>query len=372
MRLLFFIYSLSGGGAERVTANLANYWAQQGWEIIIATLASTDQDTYELSPSIKRIALDLAKASSGKLDGVRANIQRVHAVRRVLKTFKPDVAIGIMDSASVILALASAGLPKLVTIGTEHIHPPRQKRGGGWNVVRYVTYRQLDAVVALTQRTAAWIAAHTLARRTPVIPNPIQWPLPTREPHVDPNTVCSVGRKMLLAVGRLDKQKGFDWLLEAFSGLAARHPTWDLVIIGEGSERTQLEKHIRNSSLGARILLPGWVGNLADWYASADIYVMSSRYEGFPNTLVEACAHGLPVISFDCETGPADIIRDKIDGLLVETGNVIELRVALDCLMVDGAWRRQLGARSLEMRERLSITRVAGMWETLFEELRVD
>jgi glycosyltransferase involved in cell wall biosynthesis len=162
----------------------------------------------------------------------------------------------------------------------------------------------------------------------------VQYPLPVAEPVLAPESLISAERKLLLAVGRLDVQKGFDLLLESFAQLLSRYPTWDLVILGEGSQRTALADQLIRLGLQGRAKLPGLAGNIGDWYSRADLYVMSSRFEGFPNTLAEAMAHGCPPISFDCDTGPRDLIRHEYDGLLVEAnGDVLALTQALDRLM---------------------------------------
>lgn len=122
---------------------------------------------------------------------------------------------------------------------------------------------------------------------------------------------------MLLAVGRLVEGKGFGPLIETFSRLAQDFPDWMLVILGEGPDREALEHQVQSVGLVGRIRLPGQAGNASRWYKAADLYVMSSRSEGFPNTLIEAMTHGLPTASFDCDTGPRNIIHHGMDGLLV-------------------------------------------------------
>jgi len=124
-------------------------------------------------------------------------------------------------------------------------------------------------------------------------------------------------RRIVLAVGRFTKVKGFDLLIKAFAGIAIAYADWDLVILGEGPERSDLEAQVEALGLGHRVKLPGRAGNMPDWYARADLFVMSSHFEGFPLVLVEAMAHGCPAVSFDCDTGPRDIIRDEMDGRLV-------------------------------------------------------
>jgi glycosyltransferase involved in cell wall biosynthesis len=369
MRLLIFIYSMGSGGAERVSSSLANYWANKGWEITIITLAPQSLDFYELHPAIKRIALDLADESDNILAGLWQNIRRSVALRRVLHQVQPDIALGMMTTANVLLALAALGLPSLRSIGAEHTHPPQIPLGYIWETLRRHTYGLLDAVTALSGESKDWIKTNTNAQRVTVIPNAVTWPLPGQEPRIIPSTTYRSERQLLLAVGRLDAGKGFDWLIEAFSNLADKHPGWDLVILGEGILRATLEGQVRKSGLEHRIFLPGRAGNISEWYESADLFVMSSRFEGFPMTLVEAMAHGLAAVSFDCNTGPRDIIRHELDGLLVPLGNVAELTAALDRLINDTLIRQRFAERAIEVRERFSMERIAGMWEKLFKEI---
>ena len=369
MKLLIFIHSLSSGGAERVTANLANHWAVKGWKITVVTLAPLTLDFYELHPAVKRIALELAGDSGNALAGLAQNLRRVLALRRVLRQIQPDIALGMMTGANVLLALAAWSLSTVRTIGSERVHPPQNPLGTLWAGLRRCTYGRLDAVTALTGESADWLKARTSAQRVPVIPNAAAWPLPSHAPRMSPDLLCSSGRHLLLAVGRLDMQKGFNWLIESFSVLAKKYSTWDLVILGEGPLRAILEGQVRAAELEKRVFLPGRAGNMGEWYERADLYVMSSRFEGFPNTLVEAMAYGLPAVSFDCDTGPRDIIRHEVDGLLVLPGDVVTLTAALDRLMGDAALRKQFAERAVEVRERFSKERIAGMWEELFEEI---
>jgi glycosyltransferase involved in cell wall biosynthesis len=172
----------------------------------------------------------------------------------------------------------------------------------------------------------------------------------------------------LLGVGRLSEEKDFSTLIKVFGELAAYHPDWDLVIVGGGPECERLGALIIELGLSERVFLPGVVGNLGEWYGRSDLYVMTSRFEGFPNTLAEALAHGLPAVSFDCDTGPRDIIRNELDGLLVAPGDMSALRLALDRVMGDNLLRMRFAERSVEARERFSIERVAGLWEALFRK----
>ena len=188
---------------------------------------------------------------------------------------------------------------------------------GFWQRLRRWTYPKAARVVALTSGTAAWIETHVPGSRLAVIPNPVHWPLPQAEPRKQPEP--RPGRRRLLAVGRLHQDKGFDLLIQAFKQLASAHPDWDLVILGEGGERAALEAQLRQSGMQDRVWMPGRVGNVGDWYASADLYVLTSRFEAcrircsnpwpaawppFVSIAIQGRARSCAMASMACWCGP--------------------------------------------------------------------
>jgi len=372
VRLLFVIHSLGLGGAERVTATLANHWAGQGWHVTIVTVDGETTDFYPLAPSVRRCRLALAGESRDSLHAVMANGRRAVALRRVLRAERPTVAVAIMPSANVLLALAARGL-RIPTIGSERIHPPQLPLGRLWATARRFLYGRLDRVVAQTGTTRDWLAAHTALpiERIAVIGNPVSGPVARlgSDRAADVPVARPRGRRTLLAVGRLVRQKGFDRLIEAFATLAPQHPDWGLVILGEGPERGSLEALVRARGLSERVLLRGVVADVGAWYAECDLFALTSRFEGFPNTLLEAMAHGCAVVAMDCETGPREIVRDRIDGRLVAEGDQHSLVEALSALMGDAAERERLAEAAVAVRERFSLARIAGEWEALFDAL---
>jgi glycosyltransferase involved in cell wall biosynthesis len=370
MRILFFIPSLDGGGAERVTAALANYWASRGWDVTLVTLESTSVDRYPVRQEIRRVALGLTSTSSSVVDGLVENSRRIGALRRVLRELRPDVAVALMSTCSVLLGCAAAGITGVVTIGAERVYPPLMPLGRGWGWMRSRTYRFLDTVVVQTEKTAEWVRRHTNAARIAVIPNAVQWPLPDTPPRVSPDSVGRPGNRRLVAAGRLEHQKGFDLLIDAFAEIAPSVPEWELCIAGAGSLRGELERHIRAANLEDRVFLAGRVGNMADWYETSDAFVTSSRFEGFPNTLLEAMAYGLPVVAFDCDTGPSDIIAHEENGLLVPVGDRVALARTLKRLLSDQDLRQALRERAVDVRTRFSFEAIAGQWETTFCDLQ--
>jgi glycosyltransferase involved in cell wall biosynthesis len=181
--------------------------------------------------------------------------------------------------------------------------------------------------------------------------------------------VVSCTEKSLFA---LVPQKGFDLLIAAFAACVDRFPGWELVIVGEGPARAELQAQIDMLGLRERVLLAGRAGNIGDWYQRAQVYILSSRYEGMPNALLEAMCHGLPVIGVDCETGPREIIRHGADGWLVPPNDAGALAEGIATLMADEALRQRLGAGALGVRHRYSLAAVAAEWASFLADLFAD
>ena len=170
-------------------------------------------------------------------------------------------------------------------------------------------------------------------------------------------------------MGRLTYQKGFDVLLRAFATIAKKHPGWQLLILGEGEMRPELERLRDDLELTNRALMPGLYNPPFPLLKQSQLFVLSSRYEGFGNALIEAMGCGVAVISTDCPSGPAEIIRDGENGLLVPTEDVEALATAMDRLMTDEAERNRLAARAIEVKERFSLERTLDSWESLLESI---
>ncbi len=369
MKKLIFIHSLSSGGAERVAVHLAEHWYQCGHQVIVVTVADTEHDFYTLSAGIHRFCLNSAVPSQNSIRGFINNYQRINLLRKILRKEQPDIAISLMSRANIILSISALGLKSLVTIGSERIYPPKLPLGKYWEILRNKMYGHLTAVVAQTQESTQWLKQHTQAKTVVTIPNFVVWPLPETDHLIKPESIGVPHYKRILAVGRLVEQKGFALLIDVFCRLAEVFPEWELVILGEGPLREQLTEQINQSNCKHRIFLPGSVGNVGQWYEHADIYVMSSLFEGFPNTLIEAMSYGVPVISFDCDTGPRDIIRHNEDGLLVPVGSTAELFKSLQLLMLSTTKRTHFSRRAITVRQSYSPDNVINQWQQLIDGL---
>jgi glycosyltransferase involved in cell wall biosynthesis len=198
-----------------------------------------------------------------------------------------------------------------------------------------------------------------------VIPNPVA-AAPVR---AATSASAKERERTVIAMGRLSREKGFDLLLEAFSRIAGRHPGWQLKILGEGPLRTDLEAQAAGLNLGDRVQFTGAVSEPYSILSCAGLFVFSSRFEGFGNALCEAMACGLPVVSFDCPSGPREIVRDGVDGVLVPAENIGELAAAMDRLMSDPQERMHLASKAPEVIERFGLKRVLHLWTQLFEQL---
>jgi len=360
--VFFLVSSMEGGGAERVAALLSNHWAEQGHKVtLIPTFSGRGECLYPLD---SRVRLDyLADRVRSRSRSWFNKMRRFIVLRRMIQESRPDVIVSFLPHVNVAALLVSWGL-RIPVVVSERTYPPAMPLGSGLELLRKLTYSRATRVVVQTQQALQWLKGYGPRVRGRVIHNPVVYPLPCVEPVVESGSVVPSTRHVALAVGRLGEEKGFKQILAAFSTLASQYPDWDLIILGEGSEREALEQQRGRLGLKNRVHLPGRVGNLGDWYARADLYVMSSRFEGFPNTLLEAMAYGLPAVSFDCETGPSDIIRDGVDGYLVSTDEGAPgLAKAMNTLMQDETMRKRMGEEAIAVRERFSARRVMAEWD---------
>lgn len=368
MKLALVISSLGGGGAERVMTVLANAWADGGNEVTLITLASQRGDRYLLDPSVRRIALDVAGSSSHALRALGNNVVRIRALRRAIEVCGPDAVISFVTRTNVLTLLAATGLRVPVIVSERTFLPGERWVNGIWRMLYAPLYRRAASVVVQTRRCATAMEA-VLGRPVCVIPNPLP-PVPANESSsTNPSPTCTApigdGHRTLLAVGRLSPEKGFDLLIEAFAQVSGRHPDWNLKILGEGMLRDALMQMIATRGAAGRISMPGFDRHVRESMRRSDLFVLSSNFEGFPNALLEAMAEGLACVSFDCETGPRELIRHGENGWLVPAQDVPGMVVALDTLMQDDGLRERLGTRAREVRSLYSLAGIIGQWDAL-------
>lgn len=340
-------------------ALLTEAWAERGWEVSLLTMAGPTQEVF-FAPD-RRIDLqnlDLYRPSRGVRDALAGNIRRIRVLRAAIRSRQPDVVLSFMVETNVLVILATLGC-RIPVIVQEHTDPSLHDLPRPWRLLRYVTYPLAASVVALS---ASALAALGPARgpRGNVVPNPVMPPPPRLLPPSDP--------PVIVAIGRLVPEKGFDLLLRAFATVAASRDDWRLEIWGEGPERVALEQLRDSLGLSNRATLPGRTHDPYQALRRASLFVMSSRREGFPTALGEAMSCGLPVISSDCPSGPRQLVRDGIDGLLVPPEDVEALAAGMDLLIRDRDLARRLAHRAPEVVERFARSAVLERWDAIFSE----
>jgi glycosyltransferase involved in cell wall biosynthesis len=362
IRCTFIINSLNSGGAERVISMMANYWARNGWDISLLLFDDEVPSFYEIDPLVCRVYLDIGKVSANPIAGIKNSLNRIKILRSAIINTKPDVIISFMSQINVLVLLATRGLQVPILV-SERIDPQMHSIGLFWTKLRQLTYPLADRVVVQTEKAQNYFPAK-LQKKIIIVPNPVVLPTPASQ--LSPNLS---GQHSLIAIGRLVPQKGFDLLLTALAKLKDRYPEWRLTILGEGASRPQLESLRAELGLSHLVDFLGEVKNPSTYLHQANLFVMSSRFEGFPNALCEAMACGLPVISTDCPSGPAEIIDNGKDGLLVENENVSALAIAMEKLMSDEGERKFLATNALVAIQRFSIEKVMLVWEKLVNEV---
>ena len=303
-RVAVHLHQLSLGGAERITVMWCQWLVAMGHHVQLF-LGQSDKSEFFAPPA------------SVKIFRRPAGLLSVIWLRRLLLQNPPDLCIGITTRPAVNLLLASVGCRWPVVVA-ERNYPPSHTQSLIWSLLRRLLYPSAALHVVQTQRIADWLHQLGLSSTSVVLPNPVVWPLPVQDPILQPDHFMSSDVRVVLAMGTKPFQKGFDRLLQAFQELAPRYPDLVLALVGVHPDHPDLAAPLqRTGSLRPRIVLPGRVGNPADWYQRADLFVLSSRYEGSPNVLLEAMAAGCPCLAVDCPTGPHEVIRHGDNGWLL-------------------------------------------------------
>jgi GalNAc-alpha-(1->4)-GalNAc-alpha-(1->3)-diNAcBac-PP-undecaprenol alpha-1,4-N-acetyl-D-galactosaminyltransferase len=363
MKLAFTISSLGCGGAEKTVSVMGNYWANKGHDVTILTYDDgSTAPFFSLHPEIRIRPMNVSASSYGIASAVRNNVRKIARLRKHIVDTDPDCVIAFMDANNVATLLATRRL-KIPVVVSERVDPAMNPIPAVWRYLRRLTYPLATRVVFQTISVRD-LFPELSPTRTAVIPNPVMgvgYPPSYSGASVKP-------RKSLVTVARLTRQKRLDLLLSAFS-LIPNTDECSLTIVGDGPLKGTLENLARELGISHRVSFTGLVTNPSSFLHGADLFVLTSEFEGFPNALLEAMACGVPVISFDCPSGPSEIIRDGIDGILVPPLDIDALARTISKLLDDEPKRIRLGQAGLEVRERFSLSRIMSMWEKILEEI---
>lgn len=354
MKITLFIGSLSGGGAERVVCNLANYLAKKGHEITVLTVS--DQKSYELNQKVQHTVLYGETGSN--LPHLFINLLRLYKMNRYFRNEKVDLYITFLPKLSKYI-LAQKKFIKCPIILAERADPGTYCSISKKNQKLFSKYYdRADGYVFQTEDAKEYYRQHNIdVSKSRVISNAI-----------NPEFVCKPytedRRKVIIGAGRLTEQKNFPLLIKAFSAISANHPEYILEIYGEGELQSQLNSLVNELGIRDKVRFMGFVQNIREYLRDASLFVLSSNFEGMPNALMEAMALGVPVISTDCPAGGSKcLIKDGENGLLVPVGDVECLTQAIDKMLSDSELRDKMGREARKICDELSADKIYGKWE---------
>ncbi len=366
MRLTLVSSSLTCGGAERVLVLLSEGFLKKGHEVSVVTLSGIETDFYKLPDEVNRLALNILGDSPTPIHGLWNNLHRTFTIRQAIESTQPDAVISFTDRINV-MTIVSLSRTRYPVFPTEHCDPIMNPCGKLWENLRRFTYPHAARIVSVSKGIDNYFDWLPKTKRA-VIYNPFLVRNNTQSITSIPKD-ADQGKNWIISMGRLTYQKGFDLLLAAFKKIAHKYPDWQLLILGKGEMISELEKLKDDLSLSSQVIFTGAISNPFPILRNSKLFVMASRFEGFPMAHGEALACGLPVICTDCPSGPREIIRNGVDGILVPNEDVSALAWAMERLMSDEGERKRLAASAPEVTERFSQEKVMEMWEKLIGEV---
>ena len=366
MRLIIACRAIDNmaGGVERQAILLANEMAQRGHAVSLFTLDGADAKAfYEIDPKVGWAKLDMGDPSQKA--GLSLRLQRMGKVREIMRSFKPDAVLAFQQGMFLTLRLYMVGMGVPV-IAAERESPFRYdfiSAGKRRNLI-FQSFRLAPHITVQCESYPEAYPAYLRPKIT-VIPNAIR----QAERFATPEGGSEM-QKTLLCVGRLGYQKNQLVLLEAFARIADDFPAWRLVLAGEGEGRTEIEAKIKTLGLDERVQMLGAVKDVSSLYAAAYVLCIPSRWEGFPNVLGEALAHGLPSVGFEGCGGVRDLIVHGENGVLAEgMDNAHNLSEALKIIMADDEGRKAMGKAAVSSMQQYAPEKIYDQWEGFLKGL---
>ena len=354
-KLIFVTRNMKAGGAERVIAQLANYFSRIGIHCTIVTL-DKEEIFYKLDSSINIYAIG-EKSSNLYID----KFLRYKELRKYVTSQDPDIILALPEEIGifVIPALIGTNIPVVVSERNNPWIMPWKK---ATRIARKLFYPFASGFIFQTEQAASFFSKQ-IRRKGVVLPNPLDL-------ERIPEPWQGERRKEIVSAGRLVKQKNFGLLIKAFAKFYRSHPDYILTIYGEGALKKDLQKLAESLLPKGTFSFPGRTSELLNYMRGASMFVLSSDYEGMPNVLIEAMAIGMPVISTDCPSGgPAELIENGKNGLLVPVDDVDGLYEAMCCIAENEQYADLMGKNALFIKNKLEISKIAEQWRQYLYEV---
>ena len=367
MKLACIIPTLNGGGAERVMARLCSELSKRNHHITLVTLDDGLKDRHLVDPAVDRICLgvmgselEAAAKRWPRLRRIYHAMRRISRLRATIKCISPDAIISFCDQMNVMTLIASARID-IPTIVCERSDPRHQPLTSFWERLRAATYPKASKVIALTDEVADYLR-HNLQADSVAIPSAVD----VAEKLSDRTTANR--EKKIVAIGRLEKEKGFERLLHAFAETASSYPEWTLHLIGDGSMKSDLKAIVERMKLNDRITMYGWLKEPWQSHLNSTLFVLPSLYEGFPSVLMEAMARGIPSVAVDCDSGPRAIVNgvktsSDVPPALLVPNHLKGLVEGLKKMMSDASYREAIGAEGKQVSEHFGWNEMISQYE---------
>jgi glycosyltransferase involved in cell wall biosynthesis len=362
MKLLFYIHGITGGGAERVMATLMNSFIDKNYHVRVVYTSSTENSVYTLDSRIEEVFMlnNCRRKSSKLIDKIYRKIWKYFAIRKEAKKYNPDFVISFIRTQNndVLLSLLGSGFPVIVG---DHTNVNRKYPFITSTLTR-ILYPSACAITMLTKCDYnKWKDKY---KHVYYIPNPCDLRI---------NNNISNREKIVLGVGRVNQWqiKGFDNLIKAWAVIKDKFPDWKCQIAGLYSEEslTELKKQL-NSDVFNSVEFIGFRTDIYEYMQSCEVFYLSSRFEGMPMALLEALNLGCACVSFDCNTGPGEMIEHGVNGLLAKDQDVDDLTQKLEELISNESLRNKFHNTSPTSVQCFSTENITTMWINMFYELK--
>ena len=356
-KIFLIISSIEKGGTQKNIIDLFNHWGKKGHDIKIITF---DKNVGCLDPAVKKnfINLNLKKNSNNFFQSVFNNFKRIYKLRKVFKNNQYNYIFSFISTTNILTIIANIGLKNKLII-CERNDVEFQNIPKLWRILRKIFYRFTDVITANSLKSCRFLEKFISKKKIFFIPNHIF--LKKKRNNIKK-------KKIILAIGRLHYQKGFDILIESFYLSKLYLKGWSLVILGEGPERKKLERKVKQLKINNKVFFKGFV-NPKNWYKRSQFFILSSRFEGTPNVLLEAISMGLPTIITNNCSGALYYVKDKISTLVVKSENVNELSKTINKLACNKILQRKIIFESLKKIKTLADSKkIFNKWDLILEK----
>ena len=350
MKITIVTPGISGGGTERVATILANGFVKRGHKVYVICCYYNDRE-YELDDAVEVLDVMADKR------GFAGLVYRSLALRKLLRDIEADVVLSFVAPEMVLAQKSCAPTVQTLRNDPWHFDTSRGKR--------FLIEKAFTSAKRVVFQTTASMGFYSdeIKSKGIVLPNPLE------TSHL-PRWRGNLDSREFVAAARLNEQKNYPMMINAFSEFHKTHPDWRLTIYGEGPERENLERLVADLGLGESVALPGRSSNVHEHIANASAFVLSSDYEGVSNSMLEALCIGAPCVVTDHSPGGArEYIEDGVSGLLTQVGDAHGMALAMARVADDVSFAKELGERAILVRERVDVESVVNQWENVLSEV---